>query len=904
MSPWRRRTERERLLDAELRDHVERLTADYVAAGMPDADARRRALLEFGGVEQVKEASRDQRRLGWLEDFARDVVHGLRGFRRSPGFAAAAVLTLALGIGANTAIFSIVNGVLLKPLPYPQPEQLMYLTTRFPGLGFSEFWVSPPEYLEFREINRSFAAVGAFSTGEVNVAASDRPRRARASFVDEHLLTALGVRPAAGRLFGPGETDQPAPTDPGGPPTSPPLVALLSHELWQTAFGAQPIVGRTIDVDGVRLEVVGVLEPGADVMDSRTEIWLPLGLSPANRENRGNHYLYLVGRLADGVTAGAAEAELADLAGSWAARTGRDPAFHVFGEGDGPMASHALQMAPLADELLGGVRRSIWVLQAAVALVLLIACANVASLLLARAETRRREVAVLTALGAGRGRLLRKWMTESVMLSAVGGVLGVLLAGAALQVLLRTYPASLPRTGEIALDLPVLFFTLGVATAGGLLFGLAPAAYARVTGLVATLKEAGARSTAGASWRGVRVALVAGEIALAIVVVTGAGLLLRTVQNLSTVDAGFDRSRLVTFSVTLPPATYQAPDRARAYQEILRTLRAVPGVLGATAMTGLPPDRPLNANSTDIENYEAPPDGPFELVDYYQNVTTDYFETMGIPLVEGRGFQRADAVSDGLVAVVNERLADTFWPGRSPIGQRLRPGTMQEDDPWFTVVGVAKDVKQGGVDQETGSELYFFFDQVNQRPGSVFGMGAAPTMNVVVRTTRPVSALAGTIERLVGEVDPGVPVVRLREMDAVFAESIRRPRLLADLVGTFAVLALLLAAIGTYGVLAYIAAERRREVGIRLALGARRTSVLLRVMTLGLLPATLGVVIGLAGALAVTRLLDSLLFGVRADDPVTLLGVVASMALVSAVACGLPAWRAARVDPSVVLRDE
>jgi len=901
MSPWRLWRQRhalDRQLDAELQDHVERLTADYVAEGMPEAEARRRALVAFGGVEQVKEASRDQRGLPWLEDLSRDVRHGFRALRRSPGFAAAALLTLAIGI--------VVNAVLLNPLPYPRPEQLMYLSTRFPGLGFDEFWASAPEYLEFREFNQSFASVGAFTTGEVNLAAGDRPRRVRASFVDAPLLTALGVQAVEGRLFRSGETEQTPAPDSGPPAGGRPLgIAILSHELWQSAFGGRPIVGQTIDVDGLRPEVVGVLEPGADLMDSHTEIWLPLGLNPAERlQNRGSHYLYLVGRLKDGVTSEDAQAELDTLTETWASRAGLEPgSFHVFGEGEGPQAGHALRMVPLADRLVGGVSRSIWVLQAAVALVLLIACANVASLLLARAESRRREFAILAALGASRGRLLRKSMAESVILSLAGGALGVLVARGAVQALVRLYPASLPRTSEIAVDLPVLLFTLAVATIGGMLFGLAPAAYAGATSLITSLKEAGTKGAAPVTWRGLRAGLVAGEVALAVVVVTGAGLLLRTVQNLAAVDAGFDHSRLVTFSVTLPPATYRAQDRAATYQEIFRKLRAVPGVLGTTAMTGLPPNRPLNANMTDIENYDPPPDGPFELVDYYQSVTTDYFETMGIPLVEGRAFEPADAASGGLVAVVNETLANTYWPGQNAIGRRLRPSSGQ-DTPWFTVVGVARDVKQGGVDQAVGSEYYFFYDQVSQAPGQYFGMGAVSTMNVVLRTTASLQALAPEIQRVVGEVAPSVPVARLREMDAVFAESISRPRLLAQLVGTFAALALLLAAIGTYGVLSYIAAERRREVGIRLALGARPSSVLMRVMRLGLWPASIGLVVGLAGTLAATRLMDSLLFGVRANDVVTLVAVVTGMAAVSAVACGLPAWRAARVDPNVVLRDE
>jgi predicted permease len=376
----------------------------------------------------------------------------------------------------------------------------------------------------------------------------------------------------------------------------------------------------------------------------------------------------------------------------------------------------------------------------------------------------------------------------------------------------------------------------------------------------------------------------------------------RTVSNLTNVDAGFTRSRLVTYSITLPRTTYpQASARMQVYQALIDKMRAVPGVQSASGMTGLPPNRPVNANGTDIDNYTAPPQGPYENVDYYQNVLAGYFETMGIPIVNGRSFQSIDAASDGPVAIVNERLVNTFWKNVNPIGQRLRP-CCGDQVPWFTVVGVSKDVKQGGVDQRTGTEFYFFVDQLARRAPA---QAQAPfTMNFVLRTTLTAPALAPTIERLVHEVDRTVPVVRLREMEDVFAESIRRPRLLAQLIGVFAGLALLLAAIGTYGVLSHMVAERRREIGIRLALGADRANVVAHVMKQGLLLTLVGVIVGLAGAFGVNRLMTSLLFGVKPTDATTLTSVIATITLVAIVACLLPAWRAARLDPNVVLRTE
>jgi len=421
--------------------------------------------------------------------------------------------------------------------------------------------------------------------------------------------------------------------------------------------------------------------------------------------------------------------------------------------------------------------------------------------------------------------------------------------------------------------------------------------HTRASGLLTALKEGGAKGATNAARHHVRRGLVMAEVALAVMLVIGAGLLLRTVYNLTKVDAGFERSRLVTFSMTLPQLTTTSSARLQTYQRLLDKLRALPGVQAATAMTGLPPNRPLNANDTDIDGYTAPPEGPYENVDYYQAVMSNYFETMGIPIVQGRGFERTDAASSGRVAIVNETLVNTFWRGKNPIGQRLRP-CCGDQIPWFTVVGVAKDVKQGGIDRKTGTEFYQFLDQFAQGPGG------PETMNVVLRTTLPPGALAQTIEGAVREVDRTVPVVRFQGMEDVFAESIRRPRLLAQLIGAFAGLALLLAAVGTYGVLSYMVAERRREIGIRLALGADHSQVMGQVMKHGLVLTAVGVVVGLAGAFGLNRLIASLLFGVQPTDATTMVGVVATITMVAAVACWVPAWRASRLDPNVVLRED
>ena len=876
---------------------MEMATEDARRRGLGSAESARAARLKAGGASQAMDALRDQRGVPWLDDLARDLRHGLRMLGRSPVFTVVALLTLALGIGANTAIFTIVNGVLLRPLEYRHASQLMYLDARSSALASTEGMISAPEYLEFRQMNRSFATVGAYTTGaagyttsEVNLTAGDRPVRVRSVSVDAHLLNALGVQPAQGRLFSEDETSRWTGT------LAPPL-AMLSYELWQTAFGGRSIVGHTVEVEGRPHEIVGIMAPGADVMDNRTEIWLPLWLHPNAARSRGAHALHVIARLKDGVTAETARTELRALLDNWGERAGT--AGHLPTNRPSDDSDHILQLQPLQEALVGDARRSIVALQAAAGFVLLIACANLANLVMARSESRRREFAVRAALGASRSRLLRQTMTESVMLSGAGGLLGLWLASAGIQALIRNFPSSVPRLSEVAIDVPVLLFALGVSIVTGLIFGLAPVAGVRLSGLVTALREGGDRGSSGARRHHVRRALVTAEVALAVMLVIGAGLLVRTVYNLASVDAGFDRSHLVTFSMTLPQATSEPATRLQAYRRLLDRLRAEPGVQTATAMSGLPPMRSPQRIHTRVENDTSPPGGAVVTVDYYQLVMSDYFTTMGIPIVAGRGFEEADAASSGNLAVVNQALANTIWKGRNPIGQRLRPNLSSsigaDANPWATVIGVARDVKQNGVDRETGTELYVFADQ---------HANAVPTMNVVLKTTLGPAALSRTLDQVVREVDPAVPVVRLRDLDSVFAESIRRPRFLAQLLGMFAGLALLLAAVGTYGVLSYMVTERRREIGIRMALGAARSSVIALVMKQGLQAAIVGVAVGLAGAVFVNRLIATLLFGVRPADPVTLGVVVMTIAFVAAVACWLPAWRASRLDPNDVLRAE
>jgi predicted permease len=650
-----------------------------------------------------------------------------------------------------------------------------------------------------------------------------------------------------------------------------------------------------VEIDGRPHEIVGIMPPGADVMDNHTQVWLPFWLHPAMARQREAHVLYVIARLRDGVTTDVAQRELSALLENWGDRVGTRE--HVPTNGPLRSVDHTLRLRPLQDAVVGNGSRPIWVLQAAVAFVLLIVCANLANLVMARAGSRRREFALRTALGAGRGRLLRQSVTEFAVMSGAGCILGLLLASAGVRALVRAYPTSIPRTNELTIDLPVLLVALGLSIATALLFGFVSLGRGKTSSMASALKE-GARDSGG-SWRHyARRGLVITQVAFAVMLVIGAGLLVKTVYHLTRIDPGFDRSRLVTFSMTLPMANSEPTTRAQAYQRVLDKLRSVPGVLGTAAMSGLPPNRTPDAIATPIENYTSDAGRPFEIIDYYQFVMGDYFGTMGIPIVAGRGFDRTDNASQGKLAIVNESLAKRIWKGQNPIGHRMRPAAGSfgsSDDAWHTVIGVARDVRQRGVDRSAGPELYISLDEHGVSP---------PSMNVVMRTTLPPAALSGTVERIVREVDATVPVVRLRDMDSVFAESIRRPRLLAQILGAFAALALLLAAIGTYGVLSCMVTERRREIGIRVALGATRSHVLTQIMQQGLQVTAFGVAIGLGGALAVNQLIASLLFGVRPTDTVTFAFVIATITAVAVVASCLPAWRASRLDPSVVLREQ
>jgi putative ABC transport system permease protein len=815
-----------------------------------------------------------------MTDLFADVRYALRSLFKNAGFAAVAVLTLALGIGANSAIFSVVNAVVLRPLPYAEPDALVSIATQFPTLGFDEFWVSPPEYLELKERSRVFAEIGGYRSGQSSVGGMERPVRVTSATATADLFTTLGVPARLGRTYT-AEEDLP-----GAEP-----VVVLSHELWQGAFGGDPsLIGKTAEVNGQQRRVVGVMPPGFDVQDEGIQLYVPAGIDPAQRTNgRGSHFLNLIGRMRPGAAMAAAQGDVDRMLAEW-------PELNPGTHAPSP-DNHRVTIEPLQDDLVGGVRTALMLLLGAVGFVLLIACANVGNLLLARAESRGREIAVRTALGAGSGRLMRQFVTESVVLALIGGAAGLVLGWIGVRTLLAVSPDSIPRSSEIGIDGAVLLFTLAVSIVTGLLFGLAPALHVSPRHVNRALREGGQRTTANAGRLQLRRLLVVSEVALAVVLVIGSGLMLRSFAALQRVDPGFDPENMLTFGLFLPPATYpDARSQTAFLDRLLDQLRSAPGVTAAAAMSGLPPRRDVNANDMEFEGIAPTQDGPAQNVDYWQFVTTDYLETMQIPLVAGRGFTLADVDSAAPEAVVNETLARVFYPDVDPIGRRLRPGFGNQ--PWFTIVGIAKDVKQGGLDESTGTEMYFHVPQAA-------ALGQVPRqMNLVLRASGDPLALAGTARAAVGQLDPSLPVSELRPMDAVLSTSVARPRFLAMLLFTFAAVALTLAAVGTYGVMAYSVAERRQEIGIRMALGAQGPMVLRMVLGQGALVAGVGALIGVGGAYALTQYMRSLLFGISPTDVLTFVLAPAVLTSVALVACFIPAWRATHVDPVRVLRQE
>jgi len=861
IAPWRR-NRRDRELDEELLGHMRMAVEDRVARGERRGEAERAVRREFGNLGAVKEVTREMWGGGWLERLAQDVRYGVRTLRRSPAFTVVAGLTLALGIGATTAMFTVVHAVLLRPLPYPRSDRLMLLAYDYRNNPFIPMpGISDRQWVDARPRFRTFSRVAATAQSPTTLTEAGDPIRLQGTTATAGLFETLGIAPALGRTFTLDDERV------GGEP-----VVLLSDALWRERLGADPaVVGRAITLDGVRHTVVGIM-PARFAYPPDARLWRPMRIELT--PNR-SWMLSVVGRLEDGATQAQAVAELTSLAAS-------------HGERDSVIA----RVTPLKDTVVGNVRRSLLVFAGAVALVLLIACANVANLLLMRATSRQREMAVRAALGAGRRRLIRQLVTESALLWVGAGAAGAALAVVGVRALLALAPAGrIPRQGEIGVDATALVFALGISLVTGVLFGLAPAIRATRSSVRDAL-AASARTMSGRDG-GLRGALVVSEIALALVLLAGAGLMVQSFLRLRHVELGFRPTGLAAMTVDLPGATYRSAEAMQAvHQAMLERLARIPGVESAAAVNFIPLGGAQVRGDFKLDGGRASPPGYLVAK---PAASPGYFRTMGIRLRRGREFTAQDAGSSPGVVIVSQSVADQIWPGANAVGQRIS----MKDDPgpgdWLTVVGVVDDVGQTSLDTHRDPAIYQPIQQLTQ----TFFL---EHMSFVVRTTGDPASLVPAMRQSMREVDPKQPIGSIGTMESAISAPVAEPLFQARLIVVFSVFALVLAAIGIYGVVAYSVAERTHEIGIRVALGAGRGQVVGMVLRRLVALVVPGVALGLAGALATTRVLSSLLFAVRPNDPATFVGVAVLLAAVAVIAAMVPARRASRVDPLVALR--
>ena len=817
-----------------------------------------------------------------------DARVALRTFRRAPGFAAAAILSIGIGVGANTAIFSVTNALLVRPLPYPDPDRLAILWNRSPGLNITEDWFSTAQYFDIKTRNTTLADVG-IAIGSYMTLSGDGPEPERIGVVrlSTDLLKMMGATAERGRVIGAAD-DVPGAAN----------VALLNYGTWVRRYGADPaVVGRTLQVNGQSFEIAGVLTRGfalpRDVLPTLgvvedADIVLPLRLAPQAATIRDREDYNLVARLKPGVTFAAAQAEMDRLTASL-----RSEHPHLYP----PTGGLTFSLVPIQEQVAGGLRRPLWILTAAVIAVLLIACANVANLLLSRAAGRQRELAARAALGAGRGRLIRQLLTESVLLAAAGGVVGLGLAWAGVGWLRALRPADVPLAGAISVDGRVPLFTLGLTLAAGILFGLAPALnLSRVNPARALADASRGASGSGAVFGrrfGLRQALVVAEIALAVILLIGAGLLVRSFARVKQVPSGFQPASVLTFELSLTGRKY--PDAASAlngWKNLWEKLDQVPGVRASAGVTPLPLSQFFAWGPIQVEGRAAPAGERFINTDQ-RVATTRYFDTMQIPIVAGRGFTDQDITGADRVAIVDEQMATTLWPGESAVGKRIRYGDDTSKSPWETVVGVAGTVKQYALDAD--GRIAFYRPHRQQPSRSLY---------VVVRSDSDSAALGRDVRAAVRSVDPDLPIFRMKTMDERVGESLARRRFVMTLMVLLTLVAATLAVIGVYGVMAYLVSQGTRDMGIRLALGASPASILRLILSRGVMLGVVGVVLGLAGAAGLTRLMTSVLFGVAPIDALTFASVAMLLLAVVLAACLIPARRAARTDPTVALRSE
>ncbi|MGH9840537.1 MAG: ABC transporter permease [Blastocatellia bacterium] len=820
-----------------------------------------------------------------MQTLLQDLRYGARMLLKKPGFTLIGVLTLALGIGANTAIFSVVNGVLLRPLPYPGHERLLMVWGNFQTQGLTKLGLSQLEYVRLRGESKAFAQVGAFRGGIMTLTGTGEPERVATSMASANLFETLGVQLFRGRGFNPAEEEQGRNN-----------VVILSYGFWQRRFAADPrIIGQSLTLNGQSFNVIGVLPPDCQSPNeltggARPELWLTLGLNLAGL-NRGSHNLNTIARLHDGVRPEAAQTEVSAIISRV---VGENQSFYPV---DG---SYYNPVTELREEVVGNVRLALLVLLGAVLFVLLIACANVANLTLARGEARQKELAIRAALGASRFRLVRQLLMESVLLALVGGGCGALLAVWGVDALKTLNPGNLPRLAEVRLDGRVFGFTLLVSLLGGVLFGLVPALRAAQTDLHVGLKEGGRGSGEGIGRSRLRSGLVVTEMALALLLLAGAGLLINSFWRLQRVNPGFKSEGLLTLALAPQATAYQNPEHITAlYERLFEKLQALPGVQAMAAANPLP----LTGNNNTLMQIDGRPFDPngTNLSTGFTVVTPAYFQTMGVRLLRGRQFNDGDQESALPVAVISEALARAQWPGAEPIGQRVRlldAPPEQATTQYMTIVGVVADVKNQGLNAAPRQEMY-----VPLRQQASSG-GGFRSMALVLRTATEPLGLAHTVRQTVWSVDRNIPISSVRTMEQILAAGVARQRFNATLLGVFALVALCLSTAGIYGVIAYSVSRRTHEIGIRMALGARGADVLKLVVKQGMTLALGGVALGLAASFALTRSLKTLLFGVSATDPLTFVVITLLLTFVALLACWIPARRATKVDPMVALRCE
>jgi predicted permease len=862
-------------LEEDIRHHLERETRDNIERGMSPEDARYAAMRKFGNITHVKEETRAVWSVVWLDQLLADVRFGLRMLRKNPGFTAVAVLTLALGIGANAAVFSVVYAVLLRPLPYKESSSLIVLNETTPMVGTVS--VSYPNFLDWRNQSRTFLEMAAVRGVGFNLAGVTQPENISGDAVSPTFLSMLGVRPFLGRDFEASEEKA------GTPP-----VILLSYSLWQSHFAGDPnIVGRTIKLDDRSFTIVGVLPPNYRSLD-KTDVMLPIGVwardnSEDAKERGARGDLVVIGRLARGVSLTKARAEMEGIAARLA--TEYPSSTDRFG----------VALQPIRDAFVSNIRPAILVLFGAVMFVLLIACANVANLFLVRGASRSKEVALRIALGANRSRIISQMLTESFVLAVLGGVLGLALAVAGIGGMSRLIPADILSGSTVNLNGAVLLFAAGAVTLAAFIFGLAPALQLTKPDVQSELKEGGRGASVGAGQNRLRAALATAEISLALILLVGAGLMMKSLYRLLAVDPGFRPDRVLTMGMNLRTQQYSKdPAVLNFWQQVLDKVRVLPGVEAAAVGTVVPLTGSHSRQDITVEGMALPTPGNYPHPDVHI-ISPGFAETLGVSLLRGRTFTEADDEKALLVGMINAMTAKRFFPNEDPIGKRFMFGhpSAKNAPKWCTVVGVVSDTKLYGLANPARLEVYAPLRQ-----------NATSEMTLLVKSGADPAALASAIREAVQSIDKDQPLFAISTMKELVSNSVSTRRMTLVLLGLFSGLALVLGAIGIYGVISYSVAQRTHEIGIRMALGAPRRDVFRLVVGQGLKLAGIGIAIGIAGALGLARLMSSLLYGISATDFETFAGVSILLALVAVLACYIPAQRAMRVDPTVALRYE